>query len=170
MHAHTSSPMQAWLRASMWGCGEWLQDGEKGWQHQQNSPQHSVHELARLASLHRRTGSHYQSQGNPWGDSLICFTQSKWPGFSYTHWQMHYPIINLSSTSWVFDKETVETHDLDAFNFITGSLGKRSHQVWILLFNMLNIQCHTATLLYTWMDEHLWVWMYVEHRALYTLL
>ncbi len=49
----------------------------------------------------------------------------------------------------------VKKHDLDAFSFITGSLGERIHQVGTLLFNMLNIQYHRTILLCTWMNEHL---------------
>lgn len=145
-----------------------VQDGEKGWQHQQSSLQRFVHELARLASLHRRTGSHYQSQGNPRGDKLICFTQSKWPGFSYTHWQMQPPTINSSSAGWVFEKEK-KKQDLDAFIFTSGSLGKRWHWVWTVLFNMLSIYLVPCCYVHGWMNISEYA-MYVEHCALCTLL
>lgn len=134
----------------VWGR---LQDGEKGWQHRQNTLQRSAHELACLASLHRRPGSHYHSQDNPWGDKLICFTQSKWPVFSYSHWQMHPPPFIPQAVVWVFHKKMMKRRDLVVFNFTTGSLGKRSHLKCIVRYAHFSIyiQYHKAI-------EHLKIW------------
>lgn len=104
----------------VWGR---LQDGEEGWQHRQNSLQRSAHELACLTSLHRRPGSRFHGQDEPRGDKLICFTQSKWPFFSYSHWQMQPPPLVTQAALWLFGEEMTERNDLVVFSSITGSLG-----------------------------------------------
>lgn len=110
-----------------------LQDGEQGWQHQQNSPQHFADELARFSSERRRTSSGYRSQGKPWGDKLICFTQSTMTCFFSSNC-----FSKCCLTFWV--------EDLESFNLKIGSVSRRLHEIWTV-FNLVSSQFHAAMLL-----------------------
>lgn len=167
MHANTSFPMQAWLHASM--CmgggvgGGVLQDGEKGWQHQQKRPA----AFCTWISSHSQvcTGEPvgaFQSKGKPRGDKLICFTQTKWPGFSRTRWQMppSPPHDNSSCTRWDFDKEIARKRDSDGV-----SLGKEVTLGLKLCGSICSVQSVDYNYVIKYMDE-----TYDERWALNDLL
>lgn len=86
------------IHASIWGGGEarggqGLQDGEMGWQHQQNSLQCFVDELACSTSLHRRTSLCSRVRANP----------------EVTSWFVsHNPNDLVSDTGWVSDEDMVQ--------------------------------------------------------------